>query len=70
VGAVNGVLIAHAGMPAFVVTLGTLAGTRSLATVLSDNTKIHDLGPGYGLRLWIGGGTRSASPRCRRRRRG
>ena len=45
VGLVNGVLIAYAGMPPFVVTLGTLAVARSLAMVLSDNKMIYQFGP-------------------------
>jgi ribose transport system permease protein len=56
VGAFNGLLIAYAGMPPFVVTLGTLSGARSLAMVLSDNKMIWEFGPDHDLLLWIGGG--------------
>lgn len=57
VGAVNGVLIAYAGMPPFVVTLGTLAIARSLAMVLSDNKMIWQFGPDHDLLLGLGGGS-------------
>jgi ribose transport system permease protein len=46
-GAVNGVLIAYVGLPAFVVTLGMLSVARSLAIVLSENKMIYEFGP-YG----------------------
>src|SRR6478735_1868336 len=36
-GAVNGVLVAYVGLPAFVVTLGMLSIARSFAIVLSGN---------------------------------
>ncbi len=45
VGMVNGVLIAGFGMPSFVVTLGTLAGGRGIAMLISQNRLINDLGP-------------------------
>lgn len=57
VGFVNGVLIAYAGMPPFVVTLGTLAIARSLAMVLSDNKMIYQFGPDHDLLLALGGGS-------------
>jgi ribose transport system permease protein len=57
VGAVNGVLIAYAGMPPFVVTLGTLAIARSLAMVLSNNKMIYQFGPDHDLLLALGGGS-------------
>lgn len=44
-GAVNGVLIAYVGLPAFVVTLGMLSAARSLAIVLSENKMIYEFGP-------------------------
>ncbi|OCW59518.1 ABC transporter permease [Hoeflea olei] len=62
VGLVNGVLIAYAGMPAFVVTLGTLSAARSLAMVLSDNKMIWEFGPDHDLLLWIGGGSTFGLP--------
>jgi ribose transport system permease protein len=46
-GAVNGGLIAYAGLPPFVVTLGMLSIARSLAIVLSQNKMIYEFGP-YG----------------------
>jgi ribose transport system permease protein len=57
VGLVNGVLIAYAGMPPFVVTLGTLAIARSLAMVLSGNKMIYQFGPDHELLLELGGGS-------------
>ena len=57
VGFVNGVLIAYAGMPAFVVTLGMLSAARSLAMVLSNNKMIWEFGPDHDLFLWVGGGS-------------
>lgn len=62
VGAVNGVLIAYAGMPPFVVTLGMLSVARSLATVLSNNKMIYEFGPDHELLLWIGGGSTLGLP--------
>ena len=62
VGLLNGVLIAYAGMPAFVVTLGTLSAARSLAMVLSDNKMIWEFGPDHDLLLWIGGGSTLGLP--------
>lgn len=62
VGLVNGLLIAYAGMPAFVVTLGTLSATRSLAMVLSDNKMIWEFGPDHDILLWIGGGSTLGLP--------
>lgn len=56
VGLINGVLIAYAGMPAFVVTLGMLSAARSLAMVLSNNKMIWEFGPQHDLLLWVGGG--------------
>lgn len=46
-GAANGGLIAYAGLPPFVVTLGMLSIARSLAIVLSRNQMIYEFGP-YG----------------------
>lgn len=62
VGVVNGVLIAYAGMPPFVVTLGMLSVTRSLAMVLSDNKMIYEFGPDQGLLLALGGGSTLGLP--------
>ena len=62
VGLLNGVLIAYAGMPAFVVTLGTLSGARSLAMVLSDNKMIWEFGPDHDMLLWVGGGSTFGVP--------
>lgn len=62
VGAVNGVLIAYVGIPAFVVTLGMLSAARSLAMVLSNNKMIWDFGPDHDLLLWIGGGSTLGLP--------
>ncbi len=62
VGFVNGVLIAYAGMPAFVVTLGMLSAARSLAMVLSNNKMIWEFGPDHDLLLWVGGGSTMGLP--------
>jgi ribose transport system permease protein len=62
VGLINGVLIAHVGMPAFVVTLGMLSAARSLAMVLSNNKMIWEFGPDHDLLLWIGGGATFGLP--------
>jgi ribose transport system permease protein len=62
VGLLNGILIAYAGMPAFVVTLGTLSAARSLAMVLSDNKMIWQFGPDHETLLWIGGGATLGLP--------
>lgn len=62
VGFINGVLIAYAGMPAFVVTLGMLSAARSAAMVLSNNKMIWQFGPDHDLLLWIGGGSTFGLP--------
>ena len=55
-GAVNGVLIAYVGLPAFVVTLGMLSVARSVAIVLSGNRMIYEFGPWGDTFNAIGGG--------------
>lgn len=55
VGLINGVLIAYLRMAPFVVTLGMLAITRSIAMVLSNNKMIYEFGPDQDLFEWIGG---------------
>ena len=55
-GAVNGTLIAYAGLPPFVVTLGMLSIARSLAIVLSQNKMIYEFGPYGDAFNEIGGG--------------
>ena len=55
-GAVNGALIAYAGLPPFVVTLGMLSIARSLAIVLSQNQMIYEFGPDGDAFNEIGGG--------------
>ncbi len=62
VGLINGVLVAYAGMPAFVVTLGMLSAARSAAMVLSNNKMIWEFGPDHDLLLWIGGGSTLGLP--------
>jgi len=62
VGGINGALIAYAGMPPFVVTLGMLSIARSLAMVLSNNKMIWDFGPDHDLLLWVGGGATLGLP--------
>jgi ribose transport system permease protein len=56
VGMANGLLIAVAGMPPFVITLGMMSVVRSLALVLSNNKLISDFGPDQELLYAIGGG--------------
>jgi ribose transport system permease protein len=55
-GAVNGALIAYAGLPPFVVTLGMLSIARSFAIVLSQNKMIYEFGPYGDAFNEIGGG--------------
>lgn len=62
VGFVNGVLIAYANMPPFVVTLGMLSVARSLAMVLSNNKMIYEFGPDHEFLLWLGGGSTMGIP--------
>lgn len=62
VGVANGVLIAYAGMPPFVVTLGALSVVRSLAMVLSDNKMIYEFGPDTAMLLALGGGSTLGLP--------
>lgn len=62
VGLINGVLVAYAGMPAFVVTLGMLSAARSAAMVLSNNKMIWQFGPDHDFLLWIGGGSTFGLP--------
>jgi ribose transport system permease protein len=45
VGCVNGLLIAYAGLPAFVVTLGMLSAVRAVAVVLSGNRLLYQFDP-------------------------
>jgi ribose transport system permease protein len=62
VGLVNGILIAFVGMPSFVVTLGTLSVTRSMALVLSNNKMIYEFGPDHEKLLQLGGGATFGIP--------
>ena len=55
-GGINGVLVAYAGLPSFVVTLGMLSVARSLAIVLSQNKMIYEFGPYGDVFNAIGGG--------------
>ena len=57
VGLINGVLIAVAGMPAFVVTLGMMSIARSIGMVLSNNALIYEFGPDQPILFSIGGGS-------------
>lgn len=56
VGAINGVLVAYLGVPAFVVTLGMLSIARSVAMVLSGNRMVYAFGPDQPKLLALGGG--------------
>lgn len=62
IGFINGILIAYAGMPSFVVTLGMLSVARSLAMVLSGNKMIYEFGPDHSVLLWLGGGAAFGIP--------
>jgi ribose transport system permease protein len=44
-GVVNGFFVAYVGMPSFVVTLGMLSISRSLAVVFSGNQMLYQFGP-------------------------
>jgi ribose transport system permease protein len=44
-GLINGVLIAHVGLPPFVVTLGMLSAVRSVAVILSGNRMLYNFIP-------------------------
>lgn len=55
VGLINGTLIAYLKLAPFVVTLGMLAITRSVAMVASNNKMIYEFGPDQDLFEWIGG---------------
>ncbi|MBK8083440.1 MAG: ABC transporter permease [Devosia sp.] len=57
VGLINGLLIAVAGMPAFVVTLGMMSVARSIGMVLSNNALIYQFGPDQAILFAIGGGS-------------
>ena len=57
VGLINGVLIAVAGMPAFVVTLGMMSIARSIGMVMSNNALIYEFGPDQPILFAIGGGS-------------
>jgi ribose transport system permease protein len=56
-GAVNGALVAYAGLSSFVVTLGMLSFARSIAIVLSENRMIYEFGPHGAAFKIIGGGS-------------
>lgn len=55
VGLINGALIAYLRMAPFVVTLGMLAMSRSIAMVVSNNKMVYEFGPDQDLFEWIGG---------------
>lgn len=56
VGAINGTLIAVAGMPSFVVTLGMMSIARSVGMVMSNNALIYEFGPDQPILFALGGG--------------
>jgi len=62
VGLTNGVLIAYLRMAPFVVTLGMLAISRSLAMVISNNKMVYQFGPDQELYLWLGGSSTFGIP--------
>lgn len=56
VGLINGIFIAVVGLPAFVVTLGMMAVSRSMGLVISNNRLIFEFGPDGKMLTDIGGG--------------
>ena len=56
-GFVNGFLIAHVGMPPFVVTLAMMSFARSVAMVLSGNQMVYQFGVDHAKMVAIGGGS-------------
>ncbi|MCR5858603.1 ABC transporter permease [Mesorhizobium sp. J428] len=56
-GFVNGFLIAHIGMPPFVVTLAMMSFARSVAMVLSGNQMVYQFGVDHAKMVAIGGGS-------------
>lgn len=62
VGLTNGILIAYLRMAPFVVTLGMLAISRSLAMVISNNRMVYQFGPDQALYLWLGGSSTFGVP--------
>ncbi len=62
VGLTNGILVAYLRMAPFVVTLGMLAISRSLAMVISNNKMVYQFGPDQELYLWIGGSSTLGIP--------
>jgi ribose transport system permease protein len=62
VGFFNGILIAYAEMPPFIVTLGVLSIARSQGMVLSNNKMIYQFGPDNDILLWVGGGSMLGLP--------
>jgi ribose transport system permease protein len=57
VGLVNGILIAYVRIPSFVVTLGMLSLSRSIAMVVSNNKMVFQFGPDEKLLFELGGGS-------------
>jgi ribose transport system permease protein len=55
-GLINGVFIAHVGLPPFVVTLGMLSIARAVAVVLSGNRMLYDFLPDQAPKFKIIGG--------------
>ncbi|PVU81379.1 ABC transporter permease (plasmid) [Cellulomonas sp. WB94] len=55
-GAINGVLVAYAGLPSLAVTLGTLGAYRGLAYLLAGDAGVTGISPDYLLlgSSWIG----------------
>lgn len=55
-GAVNGILVAYAGLPSLAVTLGTLGAYRGIAYLLAGDAGVTGLTPDYTLigQSWVG----------------
>lgn len=55
-GAINGVLVAYAGLPSLAVTLGTMGAYRGLAYLLAGDAGVTGITPGYLLlgSSWVG----------------
>jgi ribose transport system permease protein len=61
-GAINGWLIAYWKLSPFVVTLGLLSISRSLALVISNNQMVYQFGPDEELLFALGGGSTLGIP--------
>jgi inositol transport system permease protein len=57
IGGINGIIISHTGVPAFIVTLGTQQIVRGIAFIITNGSSVINLSPGYkfiGQGVWLG----------------